>query len=140
MSETSKYQNKFNFQQSVGNINANDGDITIQGNQIGIQNNYPQQQDTEQALSELKPIFEKINRQNSTTNEQQVTDIIEVEFREIERSQPVKWQEILRQLISLKRWLNASKAATSETIKHYLNDSVQAKAFIAFLEAFSSDV
>lgn len=138
MSETSKYQNQFNFNKEVCNVNA--GDTTIQRDQIGILNNYPQQQDTEQALSELKPIFEKINRQNSTTNEQQVTDIIEVEFREIERSQPVKWQEILRQLISLKRWLNGSKAATSETIKHYFNDSVQAKAFIAFLEAFSGDV
>ncbi len=42
---------------------------------------YPQQQDIKQALSELKPILEKIQRQNPTTNEQQVTDIIEVEFR-----------------------------------------------------------
>ncbi len=62
-----------------------------------------------------------------------------VEFREIECSQPRKWQEILQQLINLKRWFNGSKAATSETIKHYFNDSVQAKAFIAFLEGFSTD-
>lgn len=107
---------------------------------VGIQNNYPQQQDIKQALSELKPIIEKIQYQNPTINEQQATDIIEVVFREIERNQPAKWQEILRKLISLKRWFNGSKAAASETIKHYFNDSVQAKAFIAFLEGFSGDV
>jgi hypothetical protein len=37
MSENSKYQNQFNFNKEVGNVNA--GDTTIQGNQIGIQNN-----------------------------------------------------------------------------------------------------
>ncbi len=95
--------------------------------------------DIKQALAELKPILEKIQRQNPAANEQQATDIIEVEFREIERSQPLKWKEILQQLISLKRWFNGSKAAASETIKHYVNDSVQAKAFIAFLEGFSAD-
>ncbi len=37
MSENYKYQNQFNFNKEVGNVNA--GDTTIQGNQIGIQNN-----------------------------------------------------------------------------------------------------
>ncbi len=37
MSENSKYKNQFNFNKEVGNVNA--GDTTIQGNQIGIQNN-----------------------------------------------------------------------------------------------------
>ncbi|MBV6627677.1 MAG: hypothetical protein KI793_32930 [Rivularia sp. (in: Bacteria)] len=138
MSENSKYQNQFNFHKEVGSVNA--GDTKIEGDQIGIQNNNSSEQDTKQALSELKPILEKIQRQNPTTNEQQVTDIIEVEFREIERTQPRKWQEILQQLISLKRWLNGSRAAASETIKHYFNDSIQAKALIAFLEGFSADV
>ena len=137
MSETSKYQNQFNFHKEIGNVNT--GDTTIQRDQIGTQNNYPQEKETKQALAELKPILEKIQRQYPTANEQQATDIIEVEFREIERNQPRKWQEILKQLISLKRWFNGSKAAASETIKHYFNDSVQAKAFIAFLEAFSAD-
>ncbi|NJN13766.1 MAG: hypothetical protein HC836_48035 [Richelia sp. RM2_1_2] len=137
MSETSKYQNQFKINQ-VGNLNT--GDTKIEGDQIGIQHNYALEQKIKQALSELKPILEKIQHQHPTTNEQQVTDIIEVEFREIERTQPRKWQEILQQLISLKRWFNGSKAAASETIKHYFNDSVQAKAFIAFLEGFSADV
>lgn len=131
-------ENQFNFYGKVGNVNA--GKTTIQGYQVGIQNNYAPEKDIKKALSELKPILEKIQRQHPTTNEQQVTNIIEVEFREIERTQPIKWQEILLQLISLKRWLNGSKAAASEAIKHYFNDSVQAKAFIAFLEGFSADV
>ncbi len=137
MSETSKYQNQFNFHKEIGNVNT--GDTTIQGDQIGIQNNYAAKKEIKQALAELKPILEKIQRQHPIANQQQATDIIEVEFREIERSQPLKWKEILQQLISLKRWFNGSKAAASETIKHYVNDSVQAKAFIAFLEAFSAD-
>lgn len=37
MPENSKYQNKFNFNKEVGNVNA--GDTTIEGNQIGIQHN-----------------------------------------------------------------------------------------------------
>ncbi len=79
MSETSKYQNQFNFNKEVGNLNA--GDTTIQRDQIGIQNNYAQEQEIEQALAELKPILEKIQLQHPTTNEQEATDIIEVEFR-----------------------------------------------------------
>ena len=132
MSENSKYQHQFNFHGQVGNFNA--GDTTIE-NLNGIQNNYPEQK-IKQTLVELKPILEKIQRQHPNVNEQEATQIVEAEFLEIKQNEP----GILQNLVSLKRWLNGTKALVSEAVKHCVNDSVYAKAFVAFLEGFSEDV
>lgn len=58
MSETSKYQNQFNFNQEVGNVNT--GDITIKRNQIGIQHNEASERTLAESAKEIKNLLAQL--------------------------------------------------------------------------------
>ncbi|MBW4669834.1 MAG: hypothetical protein KME60_21080 [Cyanomargarita calcarea GSE-NOS-MK-12-04C] len=67
MSETPKNQNTFNFHAPVGTANA--GDITVQGDSIGIQNNYAQEQSLADAAKEIQDLLNQLAQSNPTTTE-----------------------------------------------------------------------
>ena len=69
MSETSKYQNQFNFNQEVGNINT--GDTIIKGDQIGIQNNKASEKTLAESAKEIQDLLAQLQTTYPTkTNEE----------------------------------------------------------------------
>ena len=91
------------------------------------------------ALTEIVQILIILQQSHPTATEEEAGDIIEAEFKEIEITQPNKWRTFQRDLLNSERWLKGGKSALSETAKHYLEDSVFAKAFLAFLDGFSAE-
>ncbi len=107
----------------------------VEGDQIV---NVPHE-NLDKALMEIIQILKTLQQNHPTATEEEAEDIIEAEFQEIKINQPNKWQNFQRQLLNPERWLKGGKAALSETAKHYLEDSVFAKASLAFLDEFSAE-
>lgn len=66
MTESSKNQPTFHIGQ-VGNINT--GDVTIHGDQVGIQHNYAPQQDLAQAAKDIQDLLQQLDLDYATTNQ-----------------------------------------------------------------------
>lgn len=136
MTETPKNQSTFNIG-SVGNLNT--GDVTIQGDQIGIQQNYSSSPELQTAIADLQKMLNELKVQHPTVaNETQALDIIDAEFTEIQRSDRSKLAVLRQQLLSPERHFQASKATVVEVVKHFLEESVWAKALVTYLDALSS--
>ncbi|GJD22601.1 hypothetical protein RIVM261_075570 [Rivularia sp. IAM M-261] len=69
MSETPKNQNAFTFNAPVGTANA--GDTTVQGDAIGIQNNYTREKSLADAAKEIQDLLAQLQSTNSTITEAQ---------------------------------------------------------------------
>ncbi|NJN21622.1 MAG: HEAT repeat domain-containing protein [Leptolyngbya sp. RL_3_1] len=136
MAEQPKNQPTFNIG-SVGNLNT--GDVTIQGDQIGIQQNYSTSPELQTAIADLQTILNDLNAQHPTVaNETQALAIIDAEFTEIQRSDRSKLTVLRQQLLNPERHFQASKATVVEVVKHFLEESVWAKALITYLDTMSS--
>lgn len=136
MTETPKNQSTFNIG-SVGNLNT--GDVTIQGDQIGIQQNYSSSPELQTAIADLQKMLNELKVQHPTVaNETQALDIIDAEFTETQRSDRSKLAVLRQQLLSPERHFQASKATVVEVVKHFLEESVWAKALVTYLDALSS--
>jgi hypothetical protein len=143
MSETSKNQPIFNICQ-VGNINT--GDVNIQGDQVGIQNNYF---GTDSSLSEqitdLQQLIADLEIQHpDPAGEEVALAIVDNALTEIQTQQPDRWQKIRQQTTILKqqllnpeRHLQASKATLIEVTKTAWEKSLIVKAVITYLDKFS---
>lgn len=112
-----------------------------------IENNYPKDETLKQQISELRQLVHQLQQTHHSTNEAEALEIIDVEFRAIQKTNSTRWQEIQKQLQLLKRQLfnperhlTASKAAIAEVAKHYLEDSVFAKALITYVDTMSADI
>jgi hypothetical protein len=91
-------------------------------------------------------LVHQLQQTHQPTTEVQAAEIIDVEFREIQNTNPTRWQTIQKQLQLLKRQLlnpeshfKATKATLAEVAKHYLEESVVSKAFITYLDTMSAD-
>ena len=111
-----------------------------------IENNYPKDETLKQQIPEVRQLVHQLQQTYQPTTEDQAVAIIDVEFREIQQTNPTRWQKLQKQLQLLKRQvlnperhLTASKAALGEIAKHYLEDSVFAKALITYVDAMSAD-
>jgi hypothetical protein len=105
MTNTPENQPIFNIQQ-VGTINT--GDMTIQGDQVGIQYNIEQNAELAQAVDEIKQILEDLQSKNPEFT--QDLDILETEFIEIQQNNPPRWQQI-------QDWLSIIFAGGVEAVK-----------------------
>lgn len=80
---------------NIGNLDAGSGSVnlggTITGDQVGTQNNYASDPKIIKALAK---ILEEIQQKHSQPSSQ-TPDIIDVEFEEIKRDQPQRWQTIM---------------------------------------------
>lgn len=108
--------------------------------------NYANDETLKQQTTELRQLVHKLQQTHQPTTEVQADEIIDVEFREIQNTNPTLWQTILkqmkllkRQLLNPERHLTASKAAIAEFAKHYLEDSVVAKVVITYIDTMSAD-
>lgn len=110
------------------------------------ENNYPKDETLKQQIPEVRQLVHQLQQTHQPTTEVQAAEIIDVEFREIQKTNPTRWQTILKQLQLLKRQLlnpkshlKATKATLAEVAKHYLEESVVSKALITYLDTMSTD-
>lgn len=126
-----------NFNAPV-NFASNYGDQSV--TRIDTQNNYASDPTSQQALADLKQLINSIQQNNpNVTTEAQATNIIDVEFGSIEKKQPGKLASLCKQILNPERHLKATKATLAEVAKHYLEESVIAKAAITYLDTMSAD-
>lgn len=108
--------------------------------------NYANDETLKQQTIELRQLVNQIQQTYQPTTEVEAAEIIDVEFREIKKTNPTRWQTIQKQLQLLKRQLlnpkshfKATKATIAEVAKHYLEESVVSKALITYLDTMSAD-
>jgi HEAT repeat protein len=134
MSDQPRNQPTFNIGQ-VGNINT--GDVAIKRDQIGIQYNYSTDPEVQAASIELKDLLLEIQAKNpSIATTEEAIAIIDVEFTEIKQTNTRKLAKLAQFLLDPKRHGKAFKATCAEVAKHYLEESVVAKAIITYGDTF----
>ena len=136
MTNSPKNQPTFHIN-SVGNLNT--GDVTIQGDQIGIQHNATDPE-IKQAIADLQTLIAQLQTQYPhIATETEALAILDVEFTEIKRDKTHKLATLRKQLLDPDRHLQAIKAALGEVAKHYLEESVWAKTTITYLDKLSEE-
>jgi hypothetical protein len=110
-----------------------------------IEHNHVADETLKQQIKNLSTLISTLQTTHRPTTETEALTIINAEFREIQTTQPTRWhtlqhqlQLLKRQLLNPERHLSAGKAALSEVAKHYLEDSVVAKALITYLDTLST--
>lgn len=88
MSEQPKNQPVFNISQ-VGNINT--GDVTIAGDQIGVQHNYAPEANIE-ATQQLTQLLTKLRRKYPNKTDAEIFDILINGFATMPQNNPQNWQ------------------------------------------------
>jgi hypothetical protein len=88
MTYSPKNQPTFNINQ-VGNINT--GDVTIQGDQIGIQHNYAPEPSTE-ANQQLAHLLTTLRTKYPTKTDTEIFDILINGFATMPQNNPQTWQ------------------------------------------------
>lgn len=82
----------------------------------------------------------ELQRQHpNITTETQAYEIIDAEFTTPTTANANKVATLRKQLLNPERHLQASKATLAEVAKHYLEESVWAKAFITYIDTMSTD-
>ncbi len=69
------------------------------------------------------------------TSESAILGIINAEFQELQKTQPLRWQNFMH----LKRLSNIGKKATLKMDKHFTEERVLDKKAIAFLEGVTEE-
>lgn len=89
------------------------------------------------ALNDLQAFLTSLQQQHSTvTREADAYNIIDVELKNPTSN---KLATLRQQLLNPERHLKATKAALTEVAKHYLEESVWAKAGITYIDTMSAD-
>jgi HEAT repeats len=91
MSETPKNQPTFHIN-SVGNLNT--GDVSIQGDQIGTQNNYnfPEPKQTE-ATQTVADLLQDIRSRHPQATDAEIVEMIDRGLATMQQNNPQKWQK-----------------------------------------------
>jgi hypothetical protein len=111
------------------------------------ENHYPIDPEVNSAIANFRTILTNLQTQHPTvTTETQALEIIEAEIATLQTTTPSRWQTIRPQISILKRQLlnperhaQAIKATLGEIAKHYLEESVWAKALLTYLDKFSEE-
>jgi hypothetical protein len=94
----------------------------------------------QQALADFQRLIHYLqNKYPNVTTETQAATIVASELPAIERKYPGKLSTLRKQLLNPERHLKATKATLAEVAKHYLEESVIAKAAITYLDTMSAD-
>jgi hypothetical protein len=90
------------------------------------------------AIADLQTLIINLQTQHPTvTTETQALDIIDAEFTEIKQNPNYKLTTLRQQILNPERHLQAIKATAAEVAKHYLEESVWAKASITYIDKLS---
>ena len=129
MSEPSKYTI---HTQSSQIIEHNPGTV------IGIQHRYAAEPEVQETVADLKILLTQLQTQHpQVTTETEAIAIIDAEFTEIKQSPGSKLVTLRQQILNPERHAQALKATLGEIAKHYLEESVWAKATLTYLDKLS---
>jgi hypothetical protein len=135
MTHTPNNQPTFHITHQNGNINT--GDVTIQGDMIGTQNNTIAEQNLDNLINDFQAFILSLQQKyTSVTDETAIVQIIDVEAKLIESHDKPRWQNFL----NLKRLWNGGKKAAVKVGEHFVESNPWGKGAIAFLEGVSEDV
>lgn len=110
------------------------------GTVIGIQHSYATDPEVQRTVADLQTLLTQLQTQHpQVTTETQALTIIDAEFTEIKQSNTRNLTTLRKQLLNPDRHLQATKAALGEVAKHYLEESVWAKAGLTYLDKLSED-
>jgi hypothetical protein len=108
--------------------------------------NYANDETLKQQIIELRQFVHQLHQTYQPTDEAKAIEIIDVEVRAIQNTNPTRWQKIKSQFQLLKSQLlnpeshfQATKATLAEVAKHYLEESVFSKAFITYIDTLSAN-
>jgi hypothetical protein len=127
---------------NIGTFNAGNGAVnlggTVAGDQIGTQNQYINDPEVQGAIADLQTLLTQLQTQHPhVTTETEAIAIIDAEFTEIQQSKTHRLATLRQQLLNPERHLQAIKATLGEVAKHYLEESVWAKASLTYLDKLS---
>ncbi len=130
--------NNFN----IGTFNAGNAAVnmggTVAGDQIGTQTQYNNDPEVRGAITDLQTLLTQLQTQHPhVTTETQALAIIDAEITEIKQSKTHRLATLRQQLLNPERHLQAIKATLGEVAKHYLEESVWAKASLTYLDKLS---
>jgi hypothetical protein len=108
-----------------------------------IEHNHAADETFKQQIKDLITFVNSLQNTHHPTTEVEALTIIKIELQNTPstRRQTLQHQLHLlkRQLLNPERHFSAGKAALNEVAKHYLEDSVVAKAILTYLETMSED-
>jgi hypothetical protein len=114
--------------------------------EIYNEHNYTADETLKQQIQELSNLVNTFQQTYNPADEIEARAIINAEFHKIKTNDPTRWQRLRHQVILLKRRLlnrknhfKAIKAAVAEIAKHYLEDSLIAKALITYAETLNDE-
>ena len=109
--------------------------------QIGTQTQYTNDPEVQGAIADLQTLLTQLQTQHPhvTTETEAITIIDIAEFTEIKQSKTHKLATLRKQLLNPERHLQAIKATLGEVAKHYLEESVWAKASLTYLDKLSEE-
>ncbi|MBD2092146.1 HEAT repeat domain-containing protein [Microcoleus sp. FACHB-1515] len=130
---------KYDFSDANFHAPVNFGDNPT-GDFIGTQNNYATDPEVQSAIADLRTLLTQLQTQHPQVNtEIEALAILDAEFTEIKQSNRWNLATLRKQLLNPERHLQATKAALGEVAKHYLEESVWAKAGLTYLDKLSED-
>jgi len=92
------------------------------------------------ALVELQRLISYLQSKYPNVNtEVQAANVVAGELLAIEKKYPGRFATLRKQLLNPERHLKATKATLAEIAKHYLEDSLLAKATITYFDTMSAD-
>ncbi len=105
---------------------------------IETQHNHAIDPDVQRAMANLQTLLTQLQSQHpNVTTETEALTIIDAEFTEIKRSPNHRLATLRQQLLNPERHAQAIKATLGEVAKHYLEETVLAKAAITYLDKMS---
>jgi hypothetical protein len=128
----------------IQNFTPNQGTQT--NTNIGTQNNYfGADDDLKQQIADLNQFIAELEAKHpQVQTETAANDIVDAEIVAVQRNDSNRWQILHQQMLLLKRQflnperqLQALKAGLGEAAKHYLEDSVWAKAILTYIDKLS---
>ncbi len=121
---------------SVGTLNT--GNVTIHGDQVGIQHNHTTSPEIDAALKQLQTYLNSLQTQHpEPSSETEALAIIDAEFTEIQRQPDHRLATLRQQLTNPEGHFQATKATLAEIAKHYLEESVWSKAILTYIDKLS---
>lgn len=105
---------------------------------IENQHNHPIDPQVQGAIADLTSLLTQLQTQHPQVQTlAEALPIIDAEFTEIKQSQTHKLATLRQQILNPERHAQAVKATLGEVAKHYLEDSVWAKAALTYFDTMS---
>ena len=107
---------------------------------VETQHNHAADPEIKAAIANLQTLLTQLQAQHpNVTTETEALAIIDAEFTDIKQSPNHRLTTLRQQLLNPERHAQAIKATLGEVAKHYLEETMLAKAAITYLDTMSEE-